>query len=52
MSEPEHIDVLILGSGGGGKLTGLAYGEIGTTDRCRGAPVDRRLLSQHRLPAQ
>ena len=51
MPQPEQFDVLILGSGFGGKL-GLAYGAIGTADCRRRAPVDRRLLSQHRLPAQ
>src|SRR5208282_4095596 len=30
----------------------LGYGAIGATHRGRGAPVDRRLLSQHRLPSE
>jgi pyruvate/2-oxoglutarate dehydrogenase complex dihydrolipoamide dehydrogenase (E3) component len=40
MSQPEQFEVLILGSGQGGKVTGLAYGAIGATDCRRGAPVD------------
>ena len=44
MSEPERFEV--------GQVTGLAYGGIGTADRCRGTPVGRRILSQYRLSAQ
>ena len=36
----------------GRQVAGLAHGAIGAADRRRGAPMDRRLLSQHRLPAQ
>ena len=52
MSQPEQFEVLILGSGQGGKVTGLAYGTIGAADSRRGTPVDRGILPQHRLPAQ
>ena len=40
MSEPEHIDVLILGSGGGGKLTAWHMGKTGR----RTAVVERRWI--------
>ena len=40
MSEPEHIDVLILGSGGGGKLTAWHMGKSGR----RTAVVERRWI--------
>ena len=52
MSQPEQFEALILGSGQGGKLLGGQYGAIGATDCLRGAPMDRGLLSEHRLPAQ
>ena len=52
MSQPEHYDVLILGSGGGGKLTAWHNGAIGPPDRGCRAQMDRRLLPQHRMPAQ
>jgi pyruvate/2-oxoglutarate dehydrogenase complex dihydrolipoamide dehydrogenase (E3) component len=38
MSQPEHYDVLILGSGGGGKLTAWHMGRSGR----RTAVVERR----------
>ncbi len=40
MSEPEHVDVLILGSGGGGKLTAWHMGKSGR----RTAVVERRWI--------
>src|SRR6516225_7804324 len=40
MSEPEHVDVLILGSGGGGKLTAWRMGKSGR----RTAVVERRWI--------
>src|SRR6476619_7021737 len=40
MSQPEHYDVLILGSGGGGKLTAWHNGQSGR----RTAVVERRYI--------
>ena len=40
MSEPEHFDVLVLGSGGGGKLTAWHMGKSGR----RTAVVERRWI--------
>ena len=48
MSEPERFEVLILGSGQGGKLLAWHMARLGRDGR-RGAPLDRRVLSQYRL---
>ena len=40
MSQPEHFDVLVLGSGGGGKLTAWHMGKSGR----RTAVVERRWI--------
>jgi cysteine synthase len=34
MAQPERYDILVLGSGTGGKLRGLAHGAIRTAHRC------------------
>ncbi len=47
MPQPERFEVLVLGSGAGGKL-----GAIRAQDRRRGATLDWWRLSQHRLHAQ
>ena len=52
MPQPERFEVLVLGSGTGGKLIAWHYGAIRAQDRRRGATVDRRRLSEHRLHAQ
>ena len=52
MSQTEHYEVLILGSGAGGKLLAWQMARSGATDCGRGAPVDRGFLSQYQLPAQ
>jgi hypothetical protein len=44
MSEPERFEVLILGSGQGGKLLAWHMARLGRDGR-RGAPLDRRVLS-------
>ena len=52
MSQPERFEVLIVGSGQGGKLLAWHMAQSGR----RTAVVERHwiwgLLSQHRLPAQ
>src|SRR6185503_13388286 len=35
-----------------GQVAGVASGQLGAANRRRGAAMDRRLLSQHRVPAQ
>ena len=52
MSQPEHYDVLILGSGTAGKLTAWHMGRVGKTDRGRRAQVGRRRLPQYRVHAE
>jgi pyruvate/2-oxoglutarate dehydrogenase complex dihydrolipoamide dehydrogenase (E3) component len=52
MSQPERYDILVLGSGAGGKLLAWHLARLGR----RTAVVERRyiggLLSQYQLPAQ
>ena len=52
MSQPEHYDALILGSGTAGKLTAWHMGRVGKTDRGRRAQVGRRRLPQYRVHAE
>ena len=49
---PEQVDVLILGSGQGGKLLAWHMAQVGAAYGCRRTPLDRRVLSQHRLHAE
>ena len=49
---PEQVDVLILGSGQGGKLLAWHMARSGRRYCCRRAPLDRRVLSEHRLHAE
>ena len=52
MSEVKPYQDLVLGSGAGGKLPGVAPGKF-RTPRCGGrASLDRRFLPEHQLPAQ
>ena len=52
MPQAERFDVLVLGSGTGGKLTRLAYGAIGSAHCRRRKAVDRRRVPEHRLHAE
>ncbi len=52
MAQPERFEVLVLGSGTGGKLVAWHMAKAGTPDGRRRAQMDRRLLSEHRLYAQ
>jgi len=50
MPQPERFDVLVLGSGTGGKLTASHMARLGHCGP--GAAVDRRVMSEHRLFAE
>ena len=52
MSQPERVEVLILGSGEGGKKMAWHMARSGRRDGRGRAEVDRGLLSQYRLPPQ
>jgi len=46
------LDILVLGSGEGGKYLAWHNGAIRTPHRRRGTTLDRRLLPEHQLSAQ
>ena len=52
MPQPERFEVLVLGSGTGGKLLAWHMAQSGRRTAVVGATLDWRLLSQHRLHAQ
>ena len=52
MPQSEKFEVLVLGSGIGGKLIAWHMAQSGAQDGRRGAAVDWRLLSQCRLHAK
>jgi pyruvate/2-oxoglutarate dehydrogenase complex dihydrolipoamide dehydrogenase (E3) component len=54
MPEPDRYDVVIIGSGEGGKHLAWEMAEAGqrTADGGRRTPLDRGLLSERQLPPQ
>ena len=52
MSQPEHFEMLVLGSGEGGKFLAWHMAQVRAPDRRRRTQTDRRLLPEHQLPAQ
>ena len=52
MSQLELYEILVLGSGAGGKLLAWHMASSGPKDGRRGAPLYWRLLSQYQLHAQ
>ena len=52
MSQPQPYEVLVLGSGEGGKYLAWHMATSGRPDSRGGAEMDRRLLPEHQLPPQ
>ena len=52
MPQPERYEMLVLGSGAGGKLLAWHMAKSGHRMRRRRAQTDRRLLPEHQLPSQ
>ncbi len=52
MSQAERVEVLVLGSGAGGKHLAWHMGKAGHRTARRRAQVDRRLVPEHQLPAE
>jgi hypothetical protein len=51
MSEAEHSETLVLGSGEGGNIW-LGTGQVGASHRRNRAQIDWRFLPEHQLPSQ